>query len=273
MPTAVLLGITVPIAQRLKSALAGDLLPMQEGWAIQYVRSEKRHFWISNQNAAAAMEVASKSDRPHIFAVLEPETPSRNHGLVAAERAQQVGDLIKPYFRICWLKPSLLAAIGGNRRFDFFNYFTELLDVEAEWDTMVRPASLRSPLLLPRSCFETSAPDATLWEMAERFGDSGNVQVARNAITRFEQGYLKPTEGGARKWTDRRENVYCHQGARHRIAPFPKSWKYSFPIDDGFHYDVTSVSGRAFRLIGRDGKQASALPGGHLNVDPHGYIL
>src|SRR5215510_12610225 len=67
-------------------------------------------------------------------------------------------------------------------------------------------------------------------------------------------------------------NFRHHTGPLHGITPSPRGRKYSFAIPQGFHYDVTTTHGRAFTLWDPLGTECSADDGGHLSVDPHGYV-
>jgi hypothetical protein len=274
MPTAVMLGVTSAATKRLAHFTELNRFSIDPDWEVHFVRSSKSHFDISDANFSEAMRIADSVPEPHIFAVLKAESSRANHEARAEQRRKDVAAAIRPYFRFCWLEAADLGALSGTSPEVFFSKFNRLLALEAEWGLRVRPANLRSPLLLPRVCFSVARGDDLLWEAADRYGDAGNIEVACNAIAKFGGSYMRSTvDGSSWKWTDSADRVFCHQGARHRVAAHPKNRKYSFRIEDGFHYDVTSKSGRPFRLTGNSGIQRHADAGKHINVDPHGDIL
>ena len=40
------------------------------------------------------------------------------------------------------------------------------------------------------------------------------------------------------QWIDDRDLIFGRNGARHADAPFPRGWKFSYRLPDGFHYDI-----------------------------------
>ncbi len=71
---------------------------------------------------------------------------------------------------------------------------------------------------------------------------------------------------------DQRGRIFDEDGERHGVAPFPRGWKYSYRIEAGFHFDITSSDGRRFVVSDAIGMRNRVGAGAHLNMDPHGHV-
>src|SRR5207249_6144647 len=99
-----------------------------------------------------------------------------------------------------------------------------------------------------------------------------NIIAVGHAVDDFRGRHWLPVPAGGRRWVDSSNRIFDHTGARHGRPPFPRGWKYSYRIPDGFHFDVTVLDDRAFVLCDALGANHTADAGGYLNVDPHGYV-
>jgi len=66
--------------------------------------------------------------------------------------------------------------------------------------------------------------------------------------------------------------IFGRDGPPHTGAPFPRGWKFSYRLPDGFHYDVKHLEQRRFFIIDAVGMRHPSGAKGYINVDPHGYI-
>ncbi|MGO9412654.1 MAG: hypothetical protein ACLQCB_18135, partial [Spirochaetia bacterium] len=138
------------------------------------------------------------------------------------------------------------------------------------WEERIKPNATSSPTLIPESSFATSR-FRDLWTRVESYGDMGSLEGVPGLIDRFTVEVLKQIDDD-KAWVDERDLVFSFRGARHAVAPFPRNWKYSYPIPDGFHYDVKHRNGRGFTIRNINMDHRSFPAGAHINVDPHGEI-
>lgn len=260
MRFAILLGLPTTLTQRIRASTRAQLAECRGGWSVEYVISHPTKTQIGERDILRTLDLASARDSPHVIGL------STQDGAVR----QGIARRIRPHFRFAWLDTKLLSHVPHNIP-ALISGLNLLLEQEEVWADLVRPSRTDSPLLLPSCTFITS--HETLWAKAELFGDSQMIRSAADAVSRFHDDHWRPTDAGPRRWTDDTKLIFDHSGPRHRVAPFPRSWKYSFRIPDGFHYDVTAAHGKGFTLCGIDGYPQTTHKGGHLNIDPHGHIL
>jgi hypothetical protein len=115
-----------------------------------------------------------------------------------------------------------------------------------------------------------------MWRHIESYGP-GNIDSARAAVLKFEHIHWRKVVPEAHipskyLWVDSKDRCFDHSQARHGVAEFPRNWKYSFELTDGFHYDVRHLEGRAFQLYDADGSAHGAERNSYINIDPHGVV-
>jgi hypothetical protein len=179
-------------------------------------------------------------------------------------------DRIAPYFRMRWVERTVLKLIPHSMD-QFFTAMNQVLAEELEWINTVKPHDESCCLLLPECAFSAAADVQHLWHAAAEAGIE-RIRLAALAGERFKMTHWLQTGTGARAWVDNADRVFDHRGARHGTAPFPRNWKFSYQVEPGFHYDVTSRVSRAFKIDASDGRRHSASGLEHINIDPHGRV-
>ncbi len=263
MATAILLGIP---ARYVKTAKA--LIEKRPGvfgqWRIAFVESPKQDPQILPREVKRALTVASEHSDAHIL------------GFSIQQNRQDVANQLRSYFRFRWFDHRLLRFVGNPDPSPFVNKMADVLAEESAWSDRVKPCALNSPLLLPECSFDVIGRHRDLWRHAVSYGDPGNIEGAEKAIHAFWNFYRRRIEfEGANKqskWIDRGDRVFSEDGERHGISPFPRGWKYSYRIEDGFHFDVTCSKLRSFFVCDVRGGHTRADSGVHINLDPHGYV-
>jgi hypothetical protein len=129
---------------------------------------------------------------------------------------------------------------------------------------------LGSPLLLPECSFSVGRGHKQLWRHARSYGDQANIEGAVKAVREFIRVYLRKQEHY--QWIDDRDLIFGRNGPRHAEAPFPRGWKFSYRLPDGFHYDIKHIEGRKFSVTDGAGTLHSSAAEGYINIDPHGYV-
>src|ERR1019366_3085581 len=100
--------------------------------------------------------------------------------------------------------------------------------------------------------------------------DPENIAGAEKAVREFERVYLRKAHHY--QWIDDRDLIFGREGPRHADAPFPREWKFSYRLPDGFHYDVQHLEQRKFSISDVAGIRHASGVKGYINVDPHGYV-
>ncbi len=224
------------------------------------MRSNGRMPGLAPSQLQAAKETASYSGGAHLLIF---------HGREKSEEDMITADVV-PYFRLRWLDRTLVKLIP-HQIDDLFEAINSILCEELEWTETVRPRDLSCCLLLPECAFSAAPTVRHIWTAATEAGIE-RIKLAARASERFGNLHWLPRKNSARGWIDTDGRIFDHRGALHGIAPFPWSWKFSYQMVDGFHYDVTSRDSRIFKISGADGSRHPALASGHINIDPHGHV-
>lgn len=261
MPVAILAGIPNTYVQRFRASLQRGESAYRAGWVVHYVAIGRTTPEIRETEIEKTLETASTQEAPHVIGI------SKQGGPVHREIAER----IRPYFRFLWLDNHLLSHLPHQVP-QFISAFNAVLGQEEVWASEVRPGNDASPLLLPACSFEAHPRCRTLWNLAEQYGEVGNIHAAGRALEVFRSEHWRPTPSNARGWVDAERRVFDHRGERHGVAPFPRGWKYSFRIPDGFHFDVTDLDGAEFVLRDVASGRHAIERGGYLNIDPHGHV-
>jgi hypothetical protein len=259
MQTAILLGIPTPYVARLRNAL--DLhggLP--EAWSLLFVPAPKKNPEINRGTVRQACEFADRQASPHIF------------GFSTQQHRSEWAGQIAPYFRFRWCDPlvRLLNCLATPNPALFLERLTADLAEEEQWSSRVRPMDMGSPLLLPECSFSVGGGHKHLWRHASSYGDQANIDGAVKAVREFERVYLRKQE--EYQWIDDRDLIFGRNGPRHAEAPFPRGWKVSYRLPNGFHYDIKHLEARKFSITDIAGKLHILAANGYINMDPHGYV-
>lgn len=242
---------------------------VKAGWTVRLVPSGQKQIGFTEIEPVLAE--ARKDPCSHVLAVSEQ----------GGEVRQKLAQSIKSYFRFRWVGAHHLQQILGSD-FDLACQVIEpILREEEEWAQKVKPGAASHALMLPAAFFSYGR-NFNIWQLSEAYGDPHAAENAARAAKRFTERYyvtLPPSGRFARttQWVCEDGQVYDHRGMRHGEAPFPRSWKYSWKIESGFHFDVSSKDGRAFVARGFEAGNGevgsrSVSPGKHVNLDGHGFF-
>lgn len=263
MPEVVILGVPKQQGRRLKALRDPQSVALREGWSFHFVNSAKDDIVsITDSVIEQALRRAEAATAIHIFS-FRPRPKEQQEALHRATR---------PYFRMRWVDNAQLMLIPHNLA-SFADYLSSELGIEEQWTAEVQPVDVRSPLVLPEPSFTVAKPQQHVWRLASEAGSVDQVRGAANALLGFRNSYWRSSTGGYGAWIDEVGNVFDHSGARHGLAPFPRSMKYSYRIPEGFHFDVTGPARRAFHVRDFSGRLRRGDVGGHINIDPHGFAI
>ena len=225
-----------------------------------FVPATKNTAEIKQGTVRQACQFADRKPSPHIFGF------SQQH-----HRSELVSELALSFrFRWCDQLVKLLNCLPTPNPVPFLERLAVEFAEEEEWSSRVKPTDMGSPLLLPECSFSVGSRHKDLWRHARSYGDQANVQGAVKAVQKFEQIYLRKEQ--YYQWIDDRDLIFSRNGPHHAKAPFPRGWKVSFRLPEGFHYDIKHLEQRKFSITDFEGKRYSLVANGYVNMDPHGYV-
>jgi hypothetical protein len=251
------------VSPRLRAALDDAHL---DDWELKVIAgSDRNSAGIGARQLDSIMEQAADAGGSHVFGV----TDQRDGVSVARQ--------IKVYFRFRWLTAANVHAISRDST-PFMNELRTVLTEESAWRARVMPTSKQSALILPQGVFRCGGEASQVWRLAERYNE--NVEfysVVAEHLIRFSQQYRRRDRAvtghhvAGWQWVDDARRVWRDDGPFHGIAPFPRDWKYSYRLPDGFHFDVGHEQRAPFSLNDCHGNAHQAKADGRLNIDAHGW--
>jgi hypothetical protein len=265
MAIALMAGLPSRYLQRVRNVVAAAVQLV--GWEFTYVVSQK----------GPDLQIR---DRKLLYAEAEKYGSLHVLGFSAQRNRDEIAATIRPYFRFRWFDHTVLRALDTPDPAHFITVLASALAEELDWAERVKPSSHRDALLLPNVSFICSGANSLMWSKAEAYGSTDSVPAAEKAIEAFGQKYYQriqfQTYGQAPrlqyKWMDDRRIVFDENGARHGIAPAPRGWKYSYRVEDGFHYDVSKQNRVEFKIRDAEGQTHSVPKNGYINLEMHGYV-
>jgi hypothetical protein len=266
MPIALFAGLPQRSLARLKATLV-SAEPRIPNWTFRYLVTQK----------GPDLQVR---DRKVIHAEAESLGSLHILGLSAARNRNEVADEIRPFFRFRWFDHALLPLLNNPDPASFVDATVAVLEEEQEWEDRVMPTELSHALVLPEPCFKCSSALGGMWQKAEAYGAADSVPAAERAIAAFERQYHPRIQFQTRgqpprqqtKWMDARSLVFDEIGARHGAPPGPRSWKLSYRLVDGFHYDISKQNKDRFEIADAAGVTHKVGNDGYINIDAHGYV-
>lgn len=263
MAVAILLGLPKPQSDRVRGALNRSLCNWRTGWSVRFVPPTGKSWpTIREADIRSALNQAMQcNDSVHLLVMT-------NQG---GGHKKDIAACFVPQFRLRWLPGKWLELPYPSPEV-FVEKVNEALADEDDWIEQVQPRDTKAALLLPKVAFASRMRD--LWDLAEKYGEGCNKASARRLIE-FQNAHYKrhSSEGRPRSnsWIDDHNLIFDHAGARHGQAPDDRSWKYSYRLPSGFHYDVRHAQDRCFDINGMQRRQ-SIPAGGYVNIDAHGFF-
>lgn len=261
MTIFILAGFQQSIAADVKKALtAGQSAGRLNGWDYRTFPSEKRDLTTIGQKQIDTLcKLAASNGGAHIFGVSKERDRER------------IEDQIRPYFRFRWVEPAVVLQTGGGNHAPLLDALEVATAEENYWVANIKPISVSTPLILP-DIFNAIRDLEEVWRLSESYNNLGHLEAAANLIARFPKEHRrKIDEVKGTPWLASNSLIWDDGGPRHGTPPFPKNWKYSFEIDQGFHFDVSAHSGKKASFKDSLGK-SHAMPKGYLNVTAHGEV-
>jgi hypothetical protein len=262
IPTAIVAGLPSDIDRRVQAALKKSSA-LSPKWTVTWIRSHSRLQGLVPSQIEMVRSKAADVGGAHLLVFRGRDRSEED--LIATE--------VGPYFRVRWLDHTWPKLIPHDLP-RFFANINDVLAEELTWRELVKPQDESCCLLLPQRAFVAAAEVQHVWHAATEPGTE-RIKLAAKAAEKFGLRHWMAHHNqrhASRNWIDNYDRVFDHRGPRHGAAPFPRSWKYSFEIASGFHFDVTSRTSRAFHVYAHDGTRHGAAGTDHVNIDPHGVV-
>jgi len=259
METAILIGIPSPYVARLRNALDSQG-GLPDTWSLLFVPAPRKEPGINQGTVRQACRFADKHSSPHILGFSTQQSRS--------ELAAEIARCFR--FRWCDQLVRCLSYLATPNPAPFLERLATDLAEEEQWAFRIKPTDMGSPLLLPECSFSVGGGHRNLWRHARGYGDQANIEGAAKAVREFGRAYLRKQE--RYQWIDDRDLIFGRYGPRHADAPFPRGWKFSYHLPDGFHYDIKHLEARKFSITDVAGTLHLSVPKGYINIDPHGYV-
>lgn len=213
-----------------------------------------------------------RADDPEEILAKTVQSPEGGHVLAFSQVSGRQKDLaheIRRHLRFRWLNNEYLKLLYAN-----FDQFMSVIKQEAifemEWRKSLRPKDQWSPLLLPQSVF-TSKIGGMLWDEAAAVGPT-SIGATReiDRVRRFADCFVEAHKQHG-EWLDAKDLKF-KIGERHAHPPEEVwMWKFSWRVQDGFHYDVTHARGHGFNVTDSwDSTRHSIRNNWYINIDCHG---
>jgi hypothetical protein len=260
MLAAIIGGLPLDLEKRVRVALERGDAVLTDEWAIAWMPSKGHRPGLAPSQIARVLGKASDLGGAHVLIFRGG----------AAEVDAVVVTEVAPYFRIRWLDKKLLTLIPYSIG-EFCVAITAVLKEELEWNLAVKPQDESCCLLLPECAFAANDAVKHLWEIA---GQPGIERIRNAALVseQFRSIHWRRRDDVRRVWIDQRGRAFDYHGPRHGLAPFPRSWKFSYQLPVGLHFDVTATDSGAFKVFDWDENCHAVSASKHVNIDPHGYV-
>ncbi|BDB30573.1 hypothetical protein CTP10_R79900 (plasmid) [Cupriavidus sp. P-10] len=163
---------------------------------------------------------------------------------------QPIAAAIRAHFRFRWLSSEVVRAATSALP-PLVSQLNQALTEEECWRAALHPVLKSSPLALPERGFCAEKSLSAVWSMCEAFNkEDGFFEGVARRVQAFKNHHLKKWDKHSECFfIDVNQHVWKDEGPYHGDAPFPRDWKYSTCMPNGFHFDVQHQQGRAFEYI------------------------
>ncbi len=248
MPALIIAGMPTSVTKRNKK-----YMPQVDDWSIHFVPSrdkskpDLRSCWRRVLDRAC-----EEVQGTHVFAYhyRDDEYPHFNR-------------MMRNRHRLVWMERDTLRYFGSDM-------YTEMIEkhigFERKWRDMLRPQGVDAPGLLPECSFSPKKHH-DLWSRIRtvRLNKDDLYRVYRIS-QRFREVHY-----GRGMWQDKRGLQFKVAPAYHGSNPPYGSFKFSYRVPDGFHYDVRAAIARnGFTVRNSEGDVRRFHS--YTNIDCHGSI-
>ncbi len=248
MPLLIVAGLPTAVTNRNKG-----YVPQVDDWNVRMIPSrDKSRPDLQSCWTKVLTESSKDTEGTHVFAYhyREDEYPKFNSRM-------------HDRHRLVWMARDSLRYYGSDR---YTQMLENHLDFERRWRDKLRPQGVDAAGILPEVSFlPKSCKD--LWSRMR------SVHLNKDDLERVFtlERHFREIHYGRGRWEDSRELQFKAASDRHGSNPPYGSFKFTYRLPEGFHYDVRgSVPGRGFTIEDAEGQTHRFHR--YTNIDSHGSI-
>jgi hypothetical protein len=149
-----------------------------------------------------------------------------------------------------------------------------ILRYEIRWKDVVGPGDGNNhPLLLPPSSFVPYAEVWDFWHNCDCYRETIRIDGANTVLQKVRARHRRSRAGVGTVWIDDGDRQFVIDPSRHGLAADGREgrrlFRFAHDVPADFHYDVSHVRGRPFRIRDRHGTQTTVA---RANVNPWGDV-
>ena len=248
MPLLIIAGLPTAVTNRNR-----HYVPRVDDWNIQLVPSrDRRKPDLQSCWTEVLAQASGDIQGTHVFAYhyREDEYPKFNNWM-------------HDRHRLVWMARDTLQYYGSNM---YTSMIENHLDFECRWRDMLRPQGVDAGGLLPEGSFSPKRYEDMWSRMRSVHLNKDNLERVFILVRRF-----RDTHYGSGRWEDSRGLEFKAASARHGSNPPFGSFKFTYRLPEGFHYDVSgNMASRSFTIKDAGGQSHQFRR--YTNIDPHGAI-
>lgn len=248
MPLLIIAGMPTALMSRNR-----NYIPYIDDWDIYMIPSrDKKKPDLRSCWKKVLKEASKVTEGSHVFAYhhREDEYPKFNH-------------MMKDRHRLLWMTRKSLKFFGSTK---YTEMIKQYLNFERQWRDMLRPRGFDAPGLLPECSFSPKRYDDMWSRIRSIHLNKDDMERVFALIRRFRQ-----THYNNGYWVDSRGLQFTVASEFHGSNPPYGSFKFTFKLPEGFHYDVRGTSpNRDFTIRDVQGQYHRFHK--YTNVDCHGSI-
>lgn len=232
-----------------------------EDWKVVLIPSKQhaRAEWAKNDPEEILQRAITNPEGAHVLGFSQVTGRQRDMTLS-----------LKRHLRFRWLSNHLLTLLHTNVD-QFVAAIKTEAAFEAAWRKYLRPKDHWSPLLLPQAIF-TAKRGTELWEQAAGVSPMPGERALRELerVARLADSF-KEAHREHGYWIDAKDLKF-EIGEHHASPPNELwMWKFSWRVQNGFHYDVSHMKGNEFHITDIwDETRHHIGVNGYINIDCHG---
>ena len=248
MPLLIIAGVHTSVTSRNKG-----YVPRVDDWNVKMVPSrEKTKPDLHSCWTEVLAEASKDPEGAHVFAYhyREDEYPKFNSEM-------------HDRHRLVWMARDTLGYYGSAK---YTKMIEHHLEFELRWRDKLRPRGVDAAGILPERSFSPKTCEDMWSRMRSVRLNKDNLDRVFALVRHF-----RDTHYGTGRWEDDRGLLFKVASDRHGLNPPYGSFKFTYLLPEGFHYDVRrKIGNRGFTVEDVEGRSHQFR--NYTNIDPHGSI-
>ncbi len=248
MPLLIIAGMQASVTNRNRG-----YMPQVDDWSVQVIPSrDKKKPDLQSCWTEVLVEASKSIEGAHVFAYhhREDEYPKFNRRM-------------HDRHRLVWMERDSLGYYGSAK---YTKMIEDHLDFERRWRDKLRPRGVDAAGILPERSFSPKKSKDMWSRMRSIHLSKDDLERVSTLVRHFRESHYS---GG--RWEDNRGLQFKVASDRHGSNPPYGSFKFTYRLPEGFHYDVRgNVGNRGFTIEDAEGQSHHFRR--YTNIDPHGSI-